>query len=1015
MKAYEPIGEGYPEPTYNVVLSGTSSDGYCTARLSWLLKDVTPAGTTIEGLYRVVSTDLYRDGVLYKKGLAWSTFIDKDIPQGSVKYKVIETVEYYIDEIQKDAEGNKLKDWTGLNDSTIKVFSRQYEVESNEISLDIKERNMAKVNYHIDEIYNLRLGADNKANSHDGVSFVPSWSSTQTNVPRFTINDMVRGCFHVISKRDGKGYWFFVDNGFGSWGTSSSLQDSNVRIIKVADDAASIADPTKYKVVLNVPRTGSPKFIYIALDEWENIFCRAGSAFSETPTQYQIFRYDDYNTNSSASAWKTGTFDKNFAEFAVSGQSGQLGRCDQLSVQGFIDSGECTILMAPGKGPYCFRLKLNNGDKVSESWAKITPESGSDAVGTENDCIFVDGPNNKNRIIYQNRSNYYAHFKFPADGVGDVSAEANGAIISYVSQYGQVNQSGGATLYFEGTAANGVMCKDLFFASSVAFSSKGSGSFQVNLAQTDCAKEEATDANFIFSDMAPLGSFAQREENTTGTAQNANLSSLFFTLEPDATYPDRKHIYIYQYVPLYRIAKYEIVPEVGFTTTPIEIKIDKIESASTGITSFNNSMFFSKPVYGENPEDEYEIKGYSIVLTDPDGNRYHYSISAKGYTADGKVVYKREIRMADEDGNPTSEKVQVYNDKGYPQTYVDGSGVEQPLYYEDTVELPADFAAGDFVQDYSLPFPLTSLGTYNASISVWVGRKGYDEYIQCEPQSASIPVTLETRVPDPLAQAFRYDPEQDHNNGSIMASDPSLPYRIDGAFTMPSDGPDPVSYYEVYINGEKQVGYWVVENGIPTFCTSNKGTGYTEYNREKSDVIPADYDFDNDPNPTSPVAWKGNEETGEYEYGDGMPNTIFSVYLPVPSEAINEDGSINWDMADGIVGGYKICVKPVYAAGTNFETRTENCTETGLPGTTAVDEISAGAVTVYPIPAESEVSIAAPFAIEEVKFFSVSGALVKTVKFAGSENEVSVDVQNLAQGFYYININGKVSQKFIKR
>ncbi|MGN1172513.1 MAG: hypothetical protein ACI4SO_01855, partial [Muribaculaceae bacterium] len=144
MKAYEPIGEGYPEPTYNVVLSGTSSDGYCTARLSWLLKDVTPAGTTIEGLYRVVSTDLYRDGVLYKKGLAWSTFIDKDIPQGSVKYKVVETVEYYVEEIQKDAEGNTLKGWTG-NDSTIKVFSRQYEVESNEISLKIEERNKAKV------------------------------------------------------------------------------------------------------------------------------------------------------------------------------------------------------------------------------------------------------------------------------------------------------------------------------------------------------------------------------------------------------------------------------------------------------------------------------------------------------------------------------------------------------------------------------------------------------------------------------------------------------------------------------------------------------------------------------------------------------------------------------------------------------------------------------------------------------------------------------------------------------
>ena len=70
---------------------------------------------------------------------------------------------------------------------------------------------------------------------------------------------------------------------------------------------------------------------------------------------------------------------------------------------------------------------------------------------------------------------------------------------------------------------------------------------------------------------------------------------------------------------------------------------------------------------------------------------------------------------------------------------------------------------------------------------------------------------------------------------------------------------------------------------------------------------------------------------------------------------------------------------------------------------------------LYPVPAETDVTVVAPFAIEEVKFFSVSGSVVKVVKFDGNENEVSIAVEDLTSGFYYVSINGKTSQKFIKR
>ena len=106
-----------------------------------------------------------------------------------------------------------------------------------------------------------------------------------------------------------------------------------------------------------------------------------------------------------------------------------------------------------------------------------------------------------------------------------------------------------------------------------------------------------------------------------------------------------------------------------------------------------------------------------------------------------------------------------------------------------------------------------------------------------------------------------------------------------------------------------------------------------------------------------------------------------------------------------------------YLQSTNaFETRTNGCGSAGIPGTTGVEAVDAdNAIQVYPIPAESEVNIAAPFEINEVKFFSVSGSVVKVAKFDGNENEVTISVDDLTTGFYYISINGRTSQKFIKR
>ena len=1079
-------------PTLIVKPQVQTSNGYSIVRLMWTFTDASNA-QSFPGV-RAVSTDILRDGTPLVSNVPWSVYIDTPVSAGEHSYVIKMNFLYtYVDEA------------TGLETSL------PFSAVSDPVSINVTARNPANIKYEIKEVYNLRIGEANKANSSDGTSFIPTQTGKETTIPKFDQVDFVRGSYHITGsqKNGGKGYWFFYDNGYGAWSNKAEIiaqQADRVpyaTMYKVEDTPEALADPTKYQKLYTISNEVSwssttkpvPNYgpmNYFAVDQWENVFSRFGDKTAKSSlvngcyytrpagepsgVEYMLFPPSKFAVmhnsatgadpnplkagslkirelsknmiaNGGISASKASGKDVTFAYVTgpdtiwinssnhslgyteIKQRNNQIGRCDMISFRGFgnktFDTGKTEVLMSPGYTPFIYRLKTENGANVGESWFRL-PDS--ESAGTENFSFFVDGEGNENRYIHQVRSGQYELLTLDpskADATGDLTAFVNGEVINYLSTAGQINQAGGATLYFNGKSVyNDITCNDLFIVTPMGFGSVASGSFQVNLATKPNAT--ATADQFSLTDLAPVGVFAQREESYASDGSNANNVALFMTKEQVGTSASGEPLYkifIYQYVPTFRVAKYEIIPIYEKSATPIEIKIEKkyerdSEGAVTDIIGFNNEMVFNKPNY---EGEDLEIKGYSIILTDPLGNKYNYRIGAttKDYDSDGVAnEYFCEIRKIDANGNVTNEKVQKYDDKGFPLYEADGV---TPLYYDDYIVLPEGASLSKdefdkyFVNNFDIPFPLTSLGTYIANISVYVGAKGdTSDFQKGAERQSTIDINIETRDPDPWASAYRYDPEQDHNNGSIMASDPSHPYRIDGAFTMP-EGSDPVSYYEVYIDGVKQTGYWVVENGIPTFCTSNKGSGKTEYNRPSSDIIPGDYDFDNDPNPNSPVAWKGNELTGEYEYGDGMANTIFSVYLPVPPEAINGDGSIDWTKADGIVGGYKICVKPVYAAETNFKMETNGCTETGLPSTTAVDEISAGAVTVYPIPAESEVSIAAPFAIEEVKFFSVSGALVKTVKFAGSENEVSVDVQNLAQGFYYININGKVSQKFIKR
>ena len=70
--------------------------------------------------------------------------------------------------------------------------------------------------------------------------------------------------------------------------------------------------------------------------------------------------------------------------------------------------------------------------------------------------------------------------------------------------------------------------------------------------------------------------------------------------------------------------------------------------------------------------------------------------------------------------------------------------------------------------------------------------------------------------------------------------------------------------------------------------------------------------------------------------------------------------------------------------------------------------------TVYPNPTNDFISLSGDTTFKTVVIFSVTGQRIKSVGYAPS-NEKAIDVGNLKSGLYFLEVDGKTVQKFIKK
>ena len=634
--------------------SVTNVDGYCTVRLQWGFSGAN-GETSVDGV-SVNGSDVYRAfwplaGDEPYRALSlnrnYNLFVDYEVAPGKYSYKIVMHMNYKY----------------SLDGGTTKV-DVPFDLDAYFFNdVEVKNARADLVTYDIKEVYNLRIGAGNAANSVPAGKYIPTQSGTSPTLPLFDHIDFVRCGYHVSkSSNDGLNYWYFYDNGYGAWVSENdkyytvikAQQDASRRTTgimwRIGDDVESLTNASLYSkkfTVSNMTTWGTSNYgpmNYFVVDQWQNIFTKfgklatSGSGYTyyrredATSMEYMLYppnRYAVLHNSYNGEANPNPSNESGFTAAKANDRSGllkirdlasrsvtdvnpgiaigsntfaytpssqnQIGRCDMLSYRGYdalngdggkntsrtFDTGFTETLFSPGRTPFLYRVKLDKGANPKESWFRMP---GDETIsGVENFSMFVDGEGNENRYIHLLRGNEWRYYELDpayADAEGDLTNHLTKAeTLTYLSSAGAYSQSGGATLYVKGAIAgkglagqNTIQCNDLFVITPISLKSRSTGSFQLNRATATVDNPEAKDFNVL--NLTPVKIFQQREEFADGMAFNAN-NVCFFMAKETSKEDGLEHIYIYQYVPCVRVAKYEIVPRINPASTPIRIDYKK--------------------------------------------------------------------------------------------------------------------------------------------------------------------------------------------------------------------------------------------------------------------------------------------------------------------------------------------------------------------------------------------------------------------------------------------------------
>ena len=375
-----------------------------------------------------------------------------------------------------------------------------------------------------------------------------------------------------------------------------------------------------------------------------------GNETGETELSYNGKHFYNYETdyiNSEAGKAAVADFNAKYGSTLACNTGLQYYRTHYISAGGNAKNGTGFLLMSMNRSADVFRIKMNGGT-ATEVKKFTAPISEIAALGR--DINILASTENYSYPVAGRQA-----FIQTVRGIGTWYVDANGRYTLMFSNTADITQCGGVTFTYN---------NEFFVLHSTTINSNSPGNFRIDIAQ--CKNGENYNTVVPSKDNLMPTVANKLDESTRFTAGNSNAS--WYGAEYNK---DENCIYIYQYVPGVRFAKYRLYISVQYPDVPPTLDITTgYNKAKTDITHFDSKITWRRPGtnhdYGLSENADVIVDHYEVSLKDKSGNIIQawnepdvenadhtftleysntagvYNLDSEKYTAEIVPIYKRK-------------------------------------------------------------------------------------------------------------------------------------------------------------------------------------------------------------------------------------------------------------------------------------------------------------------------------------------------------------------------------------
>lgn len=627
----------------------------------------------------------------------------------------------------------------------------------------------------------------------------------------------------------------------------------------------------------------------------------------------------------------------------------QYYRTHYMMAGGDAAGGTGYILMAPKYTNEVFRIKLGWDGKPSTT----ASDTYTKFVAKNTDGTIADGSGSSENLALPVRISNNGDFIHFLRGTGVYYVDGKtGQYYTISTNDADILSPAGETFTYN---------NQTFFLHGVCTQSNNPGNFRIEIVNDQ-----------HFTDLTPCASYTQTDEAAFESQGNSNAN--WYGTEYDAT---EDCMYIYQYVPGVRFAKYKLYRFAQFPNIQPTIETDvKVLKKFDG-TGDEVAYYYVKENSWAHPADSNN-NGYGLSPNATYGvDHYQYRL----FDANGKEITRN-------------------NSWGH------NSGLNNSNFNKEEWRYNHGKQWNEFNETPQAQYN-TQYNWNRITIGVrpFFDKKNASEraFIAGEERFASHTPQYEGNIDRLTATAYKHISKNE--------------WRVELNFNRAdlTQYPLPVSYFRFQVQ-KTAGGQW---EDLNEFYYHWRG-GYRPYAADPGSMgpayqyrIPGDYLFD-----VSGESSMNTRYTPGYLYGDRTARAIDNVTSYKDRfNGESTDNSVAWHFTTSDPSSWKYRVGAVYAANNPGITKTYWTEATPSDGgTTSVDMIGndASTTTVYPVPAETQVTVATSGAIDKVEVYSITGAKVLDRQGNG-ETSMTLDVSALSSGIYMVRINNLAPVRMIKK